>query len=87
MTTGQADKKSRLQMQIRKYITILVIVAGTLGTVCFVIGGFVHSWKNPVNLLANAFLTIAITIVPCGEFIKKDPEAQQLLYERIQTPA
>uniref|UniRef100_A0A914CEV4 Cation-transporting P-type ATPase N-terminal domain-containing protein n=1 Tax=Acrobeloides nanus TaxID=290746 RepID=A0A914CEV4_9BILA len=66
MTTGQADKKSRLQMQIRKYITILVIVAGTWGTGCFVIGGFVHSWKNPVNLLANAFLTIAIAIVPCG---------------------
>uniref|UniRef100_A0A914C717 Cation-transporting P-type ATPase N-terminal domain-containing protein n=1 Tax=Acrobeloides nanus TaxID=290746 RepID=A0A914C717_9BILA len=66
MTTGQEDKKSRLQMQIRKYVTILVIVAGTWGTGCFLIGGFVHNWKNPVNLLANAFLTIAIAIVPCG---------------------
>lgn len=66
MTTGQANKKSRLQMQIRKYVKILVIVAGTWGAGCFIIGGFVHNWKNPVNLLSQAFLTIAIAIVPCG---------------------
>src|SRR4051812_49521070 len=66
LTTGQGGKRSRLEFQVRKYVKFLVFMACTVAITAFAIGGFVHKWKNPVNLLANGFLVCAFGMVPCG---------------------
>ena len=66
MTTNQGTKKSRLEMQIQKYVIFLVIMAITVATIVFLIGGLVHQWHNIIDLLSKGFLVCAIGMVPCG---------------------
>ena len=48
----------------------LVIASLTTGTICFIVGGFIHKWRNVVSLLTNGFLVCAIGMVPNGLSIK-----------------
>ena len=66
MTTGQSGKKSRLEMQVRRYVKFLVFIACTIAITVFIIGGFVHKWRNPLALLAQGFIVSAIGMVPSG---------------------
>ncbi|KAI1707298.1 e1-E2 ATPase domain-containing protein [Ditylenchus destructor] len=66
LTTGQGGKPSRLEMQVGKYVKFLVILACSVATIAFLIGGTIRKWRNVVGLLANGFLVCAIGMVPCG---------------------
>ncbi|KAL3101482.1 hypothetical protein niasHT_020801 [Heterodera trifolii] len=66
LTTGQQSNESRLEMQIRKYVKFLIVLACGTAFVVFVAGGFVRRWANVVQLLSNGFLVCAIGMVPCG---------------------
>ncbi|KAL3100665.1 hypothetical protein niasHT_020944 [Heterodera trifolii] len=66
LTTGQQSNESRLEMQIRKYVKFLIVLACGTAFVVFVAGGFVRRWANIVQLLSNGFLVCAIGMVPCG---------------------
>lgn len=66
MTTGQIANKSRLEQQLMRYVIFLIFTATVLGLAVFVAGGFVHKWKNVIELLCNGFLVCAIGMVPVG---------------------
>ena len=66
LTTGQKDNKSLLEKQMLRFVKFLVVLATAVALVAFIIGGFVHKWKNVVQLLCNGFLVCAIGMVPCG---------------------
>uniref|UniRef100_A0AC34FT94 Uncharacterized protein n=1 Tax=Panagrolaimus sp. ES5 TaxID=591445 RepID=A0AC34FT94_9BILA len=65
-TTGQKDNKSLLEKQMLRFVKFLVVLATTVALVAFIIGGFVHKWKNVIQLLCNGFLVCAIGMVPVG---------------------
>uniref|UniRef100_A0A914DVB2 P-type ATPase A domain-containing protein n=1 Tax=Acrobeloides nanus TaxID=290746 RepID=A0A914DVB2_9BILA len=64
LTTGQPNKKSRLEMQIKMFVKFLIFMALTIGTIVFVIGGFVHKWENVPMLLATSYAVCAVGMVP-----------------------
>uniref|UniRef100_A0AC34F342 Cation-transporting P-type ATPase N-terminal domain-containing protein n=1 Tax=Panagrolaimus sp. ES5 TaxID=591445 RepID=A0AC34F342_9BILA len=66
MTTGQLANKSRLEIQLLRYVIFLIFAATVLGLAVFIAGGFVHKWKNVIELLCNGFLVCAIGMVPVG---------------------
>ncbi|KAI3420118.1 hypothetical protein GPALN_003443 [Globodera pallida] len=66
LTTGQQSNESRLEMQIRKYVKFLIVLACSTALVVFFAGGIVRHWKNFIQLLSNGFLVCAIGMVPCG---------------------
>ncbi|KAE9546315.1 hypothetical protein FO519_010473, partial [Halicephalobus sp. NKZ332] len=66
LTTGQEANKSRLEIQMRRFVIFLIFAATILGLGVFVIGGFVHKWQGIINLLCNGFLVCAIGLVPVG---------------------
>jgi sodium/potassium-transporting ATPase subunit alpha len=66
MTTGQKDNKSLLELQMIRFVKFLVVLATAIALIAFIIGGFVHKWKNVIQLLCNGFLVCAIGMVPCG---------------------
>jgi sodium/potassium-transporting ATPase subunit alpha len=66
MTTGQPVNKSRIEVQLVRFVIFLIFAATAIGIVVFIIGGFVHRWKNLINLLCAAFLVCGIGMVPTG---------------------
>ncbi|KAI1703335.1 e1-E2 ATPase domain-containing protein [Ditylenchus destructor] len=66
MTTGQSKKKSRLEMQVRRYVIFLVYLVCTVSTTVFLAGAIIRKWKNPIGLLTHGFLVIAVGMIPAG---------------------
>uniref|UniRef100_A0A914CGH3 Uncharacterized protein n=1 Tax=Acrobeloides nanus TaxID=290746 RepID=A0A914CGH3_9BILA len=53
-------------MQIKRFVKFLVFMALTIGTLVFIVGGFVHKWNNVPMLLATSFAVCAVGMVPEG---------------------
>lgn len=68
LTVNQINKQSRLEIQIRKYVKFLVILACSVASIAFVIAGFLQNWVNMMPLFSNGFLVCVIGMVPCGKF-------------------
>uniref|UniRef100_A0A914QXB3 Cation-transporting P-type ATPase C-terminal domain-containing protein n=1 Tax=Panagrolaimus davidi TaxID=227884 RepID=A0A914QXB3_9BILA len=66
LTTGQKANKSRLEIQLLRYIIFLIITATILGLTVFIAGGFVQNWNNFIKILCDSFLACAIGMVPVG---------------------
>uniref|UniRef100_A0A914Y8K4 P-type ATPase A domain-containing protein n=1 Tax=Panagrolaimus superbus TaxID=310955 RepID=A0A914Y8K4_9BILA len=71
MTTGQPVNKSRIEVQLVRFVVFLIFAATALGLIVFIIGGFVHRWVNVISLLCTAFLVCGIGMVPTGMQIFK----------------
>lgn len=59
-------KKSRLEMQIKKFVRFLLVAALTVGTLVFIMGGTIHNWDNVPLLLSTSFAVCAVGMVPEG---------------------
>lgn len=66
LTTGQPVKKSRLEMQIGKFVTFLMFAALGVGTAVFLMGGTIQKWDNIPLLLSTSFAVCAVGMVPEG---------------------
>uniref|UniRef100_A0AC35FRB4 Cation-transporting P-type ATPase N-terminal domain-containing protein n=1 Tax=Panagrolaimus sp. PS1159 TaxID=55785 RepID=A0AC35FRB4_9BILA len=66
LTTGQPVNKSRIEIQLWRFVVFLMVAAFVLGLALFITGGFIHHWKNIVALICTAFLGCGIGLVPTG---------------------
>ncbi|KAI1704572.1 e1-E2 ATPase domain-containing protein [Ditylenchus destructor] len=66
MTTNQKEKKSRLERQIKIFVKFLTVLAITVGSCVFLIGGFVHKWDDVIILLATSFAVCSVGMIPEG---------------------
>ncbi|KAH7729130.1 Protein CATP-1 a [Aphelenchoides avenae] len=66
MTTNQAEGKSRMQMQITKFVKFLLVMSAIVGLIMTLAGGAVNGWKDMVHVTCTSFLVCAISFVPAG---------------------
>ncbi|KAI6180538.1 Cation-ATPase-N domain-containing protein [Aphelenchoides besseyi] len=66
MTTNAADKKSRLEYQIKTFVKFLTVLAFTVGLVAFIVGGINSKWQAVVKLLVTSFTVCSVAMIPEG---------------------
>ncbi|KAI6223321.1 Cation-ATPase-N domain-containing protein [Aphelenchoides besseyi] len=66
MTTNAADKKSRLEYQIKTFVKFLTVLAFVVGLVAFIVGGINSKWQAVVKLLVTSFTVCSVAMIPEG---------------------
>ena len=66
-------------MQLVKFVRFVMVAALTVGTIAFILGGYVHEWNNVLMIVATSYAVCAVGMVPEGRILDHMPGLPTLI--------
>ncbi|VDK77739.1 unnamed protein product, partial [Anisakis simplex] len=66
ITTQEQVKKTRLELEHKRFVTFIIVLAFVLATVTFLLGFIMNHFQHFLTIFINGFLVICVANVPQG---------------------